>query len=56
MENEKELYIQQKVYFPQPKEEQMKATFTMAAPVMATPVMIAATPNVPTISTPPASK
>ena len=54
-ENEKELYTQQKGHFPQPKEEQTKATISMAAPVMAVPAMAAATHYVPTISTPPAS-
>ena len=40
--------------FLQPKEEQTKATFTLAVPVMTTPATVAATPNSPTI--PPASK
>ena len=51
-ENEKELYPKQN---PKPEEEQMKATFTMAGPLMATPATVPATPNVPIISTLPVS-
>ena len=54
-ESEKELYTQENGNYTQPKEEQMKATFAMAAPVMATLVMVAFTPNVPITSTLPAS-
>ena len=41
--------------FPQPKEEQMKATFNVVAPVTAKPAMVAATPTSSTTSTPPVS-
>ena len=51
----KNYILNKRAAFPQPKGKQTKATFTITAPVTATPAMVIVTPNLPTIPNLPVS-